>query len=192
MIPEDIIWHEFPHLETPRLTLRQILPTDINKVYEGLSHKDVIKYYEVSFQTLEATKEQMDWYESLWKERTGIWWGICLKGQRDLIGACGFYDYEEKHQKAELGYWLFPEFWGKGFASEALPPILEFGFDLMQLHRIEALVEKGNHASSQLLEKHGFNYEGTMQDCEFKNGRFISVHMYALLNEPTIPHELIR
>lgn len=187
MIPEHIIWHQFPRLETQRLVLRQIVPADISKVFEGLSNKKVIKYYGVSFKTLEATEEQMDWYEALWNDRTGMWWGISLKGEKDLIGACGYNNYEEQHQKAELGYWLIPGFWGKGYATEALRPVLEFGFDQMQLQRIEAFVEKGNRASNRLLEKLDFKYEGTMENCEFKNGRFISLRIYALFHDSTIP-----
>lgn len=184
MIPEYVIWERFPTLQTERLNLRQINYKDKEKVFEGLSHPKVIKHYGVSFKTLEETEEQMDWYERLWNERTGIWWGICKKGGNKLIGACGFNNYEEQHQKAELGYWLLPTHWRQGFASEAIKPVLEFGFEQMQLQRIEAFVEFGNKASGHLLEKFNFMHEGTMRNCEFKNGKFISVLIYALLKEP--------
>lgn len=183
MIPEDIIWETFPELLTKRLILRQIGPADIYKVFEGLSHQKVIKYYGVSFNSLDATEEQMSWYESLWANRTGIWWGITKRGKKNIIGACGFNNYDPKHQKAEVGYWLIPEFWGQGYAIEALRVILEFGFEQMQLHRIEAFVEKGNHISSRILDKFKFTHEGTMRNCEFKNGQFISLMIYALLRE---------
>ncbi len=49
------------------------------------------------------------------------------------------------------------------------------------LHRLEAFVEEGNKASSRLLEKAGFRYEGMMQDCEIKDGRFISLLIYAII-----------
>lgn len=181
MVPEATIWEKFPILNTHRLTLRQIRPKDIHQIFEGLSDQQVIKYYAVSFNSLEATEEQMKWYEGLWKNRTGIWWAISLKGEKELIGACGFNNYEEKHRKVEIGYWLFPAFWQKGFASEAIKKILEFGFEQMQLQRMEAFVEEGNDSSSGMLEKLNFSYEGTMRHCEFKNGTFINVLIYALL-----------
>ena len=183
MIPEHRIWEYFPTLHTNRLELRKIHPVDIHEIFAGLSDQRVIQYYGVSFETLTQTEEQMDWYESLWKDRTGIWWGICQKGEQQLIGACGFNNYEEDQQKAELGYWLIPEYWGRGFASEALKAIVEFGFEQMQLHRIEAFVEEGNKVSGRILEKFQFIHEGTMRNCEYKNGRFISLMIYALLKE---------
>jgi ribosomal-protein-alanine N-acetyltransferase len=59
--------------------------------------------------------------------------------------------------------------------------VVEYWQKERNLHRLEAFVEVGNEASSKLLEKTGFRYEGTMTDCELKNGRYISLHIYALI-----------
>ncbi len=97
------------------------------------------------------------------------------------VGVISVYYYKKEHQKAETGFWLLPTFWNKGYASEALKEVLRFCKDEMQLHRVEAFVEEGNKASCILLEKNGFLHEGLMKDCEKKEGRFISLHIYALL-----------
>ncbi|MBA1194091.1 GNAT family N-acetyltransferase [Pseudomonas entomophila] len=85
------------------------------------------------------------------------------------------------HRHAHLGYWLMPEHWRKGLLSEALPWILQYAFDHLQIHRVHADVEPENTASCALLRKVGFQLEGTLRDVEIKDGRFLSLHQYSLL-----------
>lgn len=172
----------FPIIATERLLLRQMRPDDQAFVFQGLSHPDVIRYYGVEYATFEETKAQMDWYAQIWLEQTGIWWALTDRASGACLGACGLNYWVKKHRKAETGYWLLPEHWGKGYMQEALPRILDYGFQHMQLHRIEALVETENHGSKALLSKFGFVLEGTMRECEIKRGRWISLDMFARLS----------
>lgn len=172
---------EFPELKTSRLLLRQFNKNDLESVFKGLSHPQVIKYYGISYTTLEATRAQMDFYADLEKNETGIWWAICDLLNQTFYGAAGFSSLSKEHKKAELGYWLMPEFWKKGIISEALPVVCEYGFENLGLHRIEALVETENESSKNALTKLDFILEGTMRDCEIKDGKFISLHIYSRL-----------
>ena len=81
--------NSFPVLESRRLLLRQIIDTDLEAIYKGLSHPEIIQYYGVQFSNLEATKEQMNWYSNLENTRTGIWWAICSKKENHFLGAAG-------------------------------------------------------------------------------------------------------
>ena len=173
----------FPELQTNRLRLRQIIADDQPGIFAGLSHPEVIKYYGVEYKTYRDTQLQMDWYEELLRNKTGMWWAICTPENPALMGVCGFYNMQEQHRKAELGYWLLPAYWQQGIMHEALTTILPFGFTQLNLHRIEAFVETENTASSKLLEKLGFRHEGTMIECEIKKGNFISLKIYARLNK---------
>ncbi len=169
----------FPTLQTDRLLLRQFRPADINNVFYALSHPDVIPYYGISFRTLEETQVQMDWFAELEREGTGLWWAICSPDDTTFYGACGLYLINPQHRKAETGFWLLPEYWGRGIMREALPVMLDYGFRQRNLHRIEAFVESENGNSKRILEKLDFAYEGTMRECEIKNDRFISLAIYA-------------
>ena len=80
---------KFPQITTGRLLLRQFEENDLESVYKGLSDPDIIKYYGVSYQTLEETKEQMKFFEDLEKEGTGIWWAICSLDNTTFYGAGG-------------------------------------------------------------------------------------------------------
>jgi ribosomal-protein-alanine N-acetyltransferase len=171
----------FPVLTTQRLLLQEILPDDQPFIFEGLSHPDVILFYGVSYQTYEATAAQMQWYAAMLNEGTGVPWKIVGKENGEKIGVISVYFYKPEHNKAELGFWLLPPFWNKGFAFEALNAVVAFWKTEKKLHRLEAFVEEGNTASSGLLEKAGFRYEGTMRDCEIKNGQYVSLLVFALL-----------
>ncbi len=174
---------EFPVLESERTYLRQFKETDLENVFKGLSHPEIIKYYGVSFKTLEATKEQMTWFADLEKSETGIWWAICSKEDDRFLGAGGLNDLSTIHKKAEVGFWLLRENWGKGFMTEVMPIIINHSFKEIGLHRIEGYVVNENNNCKKALAKLNFNLEGTMRDCEIKNGKFISVDIYAVINE---------
>ena len=175
--------NSFPELRTNRFLLSQFVATDRPKVFEGLSHPEVVRYYGVSYDSLEATQAQMDWYAELHATGTGRWWAIRPHGERDLVGACGFNNWQVDHRRAELGFWLLPAFWRTGVMSEVLPVTLDHGFSEMNLHRVEAFAETENAASRRILKKVGFVHEGTMRDCEIKAGRFISLEVWARLAE---------
>ncbi|MFD2532200.1 GNAT family N-acetyltransferase [Gracilimonas halophila] len=166
-------------VSTQRLSLRPIQDQDLQHIYRGLSDPKVIKHYGVSFSSMEETKEQMDWYRKLIENKTGIWFALELKESNEFIGAVGLNDIKKEHRRGEIGFWLLPEFWGSGYISDAVPKVLEYGFRTLKLHRIEAWVETENEKSRKALTKLGFQYEGTLRDHEFKNGRFISVDILA-------------
>ena len=172
---------EFPILQTERLLLRQFVDTDLEKVFKGLSHPEIIKYYGVSYQTLEATKEQMTFFADLEKNGTGIWWAVCSIYNKTFYGAGGLNSLNKEHKKAEIGFWLISDFWGKGIMKEAMPLICNYGFNNLGLHRIEGIVETENKNCKNAIAKLNFKHEGTMKECEVKNGKFISLDIYAMV-----------
>lgn len=155
---------------------------DIHHVFRGLSHPDVVRYYAISFASLEATQEQMDWFAQLERDGTGWWRAIRSMEDNTFLGAIGIYKIDQQHRRCELGYWLLPEYWGKGIAAGAMPLVIDHAFGVLGLHRIEAQVETENHASRKLLERFGFKHEGTLRECEWKDGRPISLDLFALLS----------
>jgi ribosomal-protein-alanine N-acetyltransferase len=171
----------FPILKTKRLLLRNFNSIDIENVFSGLSDPDVVKYYGVSYRTLEETKEQMTFFSDLLKNDTGIWWAVCSLENGTFYGAGGLNNLSRKDRKAEIGFWLLKHHWGKGIMNEAMPLIINYGFHDLKLHRIEGFVETENINCKKGIERSGFILEGTMKDCEYKNERFISLDIYAML-----------
>lgn len=159
---------DFPTIKTERLLLRQFVESDLENVYKGLSNPEIIKYYGVSYKTLEDTKAQMQFFADLEKEGTGIWWAVCSLDNKTFYGAGGLNSLGKEHKKAEIGFWLLTEFWGQGIMTEVMPIICSYGFDNLDLHRIEGLVETENLNCKNAMKKLGFKHEGTMIDCEIK------------------------
>ncbi len=171
----------FPEITTSRFLLRRIVATDIENIFKGLSHPDVIRYYGISYTSLADTQAQMDWYAQLESTGTGIWWAIVSPDNSLFYGAVGLSSLHAQHKKAELGLWLLPDFWGQGIMPEVVPFVHSYAFEQLGLHRIEAMVEAENNNCKAVMRKLGFTYEGCMRDCEIKDGKFISLEMYALL-----------
>ena len=163
------------------MLLRQFIASDLEDVFKGLSHPDIIKYYGVSYRSLDATKEQMIFFSDLEKNKTGIWWAVCSLDNKIFYGAAGINNLSKEHKKAEIGFWLISDFRGRGIMKEAVPLICKYSFQKLGLHRIEGFVESENKNCKNLMSKLDFQQEGTMKDCEIKNGKFISLDIYAML-----------
>lgn len=171
-----------PILKTKRLKLRPFVEKDLDNIYRGLSNPDIIKYYGISFDSKESAREQMKWFADHEDNETGAWWAICLKDSGNFIGAGGINDIVKEHRKGELGFWLLPQYWGNGYMGEAIPEISDYGFDKLNLHRIEGFVETHNTNCRKALDKLDFIHEGTFREAEFKNGKFIDIEMYSKLS----------
>ncbi len=169
---------DFPIIKTKRLLLRQFVESDIENVFKGLSDPNIIQYYGVSYHTLAETQAQMRFFADLLEYETGIWWAVCSL-DNTFYGAGGLNSLSKEHKKAEIGFWLFTDYWGQGIMGEAMPLICHYGFEHLGLHRIEGLVETDNLNCKNAMKKLNFIHEGTMKDCEIKNGKFISLDIYA-------------
>ena len=99
-----------------------------------------------------------------------------------VIGSIGIFRQGNIHrQTAELGYYIAEEYWGKGIMTEAVKQICEYVFAKSDIIRIYAEPFAYNIASCRVLEKVGFQYEGTLRSNAVKNGRVIDMEMYSLL-----------
>ena len=166
--------NEFPTIKTDRIILREITHLDLENIYIGLSNPNVIQHYGISFDSLEATKEQMIWFA----DKKQMWWAICSPDNQTFYGAGGLNDIDHNKGKAEIGLWLLPDFWGMGIMKEAMPLITDYGINQLQLNRIEGFVETENSNCKKAMSKLDFVLEKTMKDSEIKNGKLISVDVY--------------
>ncbi|WP_139364865.1 GNAT family N-acetyltransferase [Sutcliffiella halmapala] len=174
----------FPILETERLILRQVKAVDAGSLLTYLSDPDVMKHVGLlPFESIEDALGEISWYDSIYKEKTGIRWGITLKDEGEVIGSCGFLKMASQHFRAEIGTELSKEYWGQGIASEALEAVIQYGFNSLDLQRIEGLIEPANLSSQKLFEKHGFLREGLLRKYEFTCGKFDDLYLYSLLKE---------
>jgi len=100
----------------------------------------------------------------------GTRWGITLKTDGTLIGTCGLFMWNRNWRNCVLGYELAPPAWGQGFMREALTRVIDWGFEQMELNRIEAQVHPHNAASLKTLAGLGFVEEGRLREVGYWGG----------------------
>ena len=105
---------------------------------------------------------------------------ITLRDGGALIGVMGL-NVEAEHDRAEVGYWIGVPFWGRGYATEALRAVIDYGFESVALHRIYANHFSTNPASGRVLAKAGMQHEGTLRDHYRKWGEYRDAELYAIV-----------
>ncbi len=173
---------DFELLETKRLVLRKLAPEVCHYVFKNYSDDELMQFFGYeNKETLKKEKENII-HGIRTYNRTFLYFQMLSKSNNDLLGWCGFHTWYLNHSRAEIGYELFGDEWkGKGFMSEALKPIIDYGFGKMKLNRIEAFTGKENLASMQLLKKNQFVKEGILKEHYFKNDVFEDSILFALI-----------
>jgi ribosomal-protein-alanine N-acetyltransferase len=187
----DAMFTWFPRLETPRLVLRQIQPEDAEAIFATFSDEQVMEFYgHLPHRSVEDSRELIRQQHVWYAKREGIRWGITRKGEKRVIGSCGFYLFDLDSQHAETGYELNRSFWRQGIMTEAMSAILTYAFTELSLHRIEAVVDDVNERSKGLLKKLGFTHEGTLRKRFYFRERFWDEHYFGLLRDEWHPGAL--
>lgn len=172
----------FPNLETDRLLLRQIIKDDAKEILSLRSDDRVMQFIgRPKMSSIEEASAWIEKFDTALAEREGITWAITLKTDNKLVGTIGFWRLEKEHYRGEIGYLLNPDLQGKGFMHEAFGPVLNYGFEKMKLHSIEANVYPENTSSSKILEKNGFVLEGYFKENYFHDGTFTDTAVYSLV-----------
>jgi RimJ/RimL family protein N-acetyltransferase len=117
------------------------------------------------------------------EKNEAINWAITFKGENKLLGIIGFYRTKFEDYRSEIGYMLLAENQGKGIASEAVERALEYGFNEMKLHSIEAIIDPRNSVSEKVLIKNGFVKEGHFKENTFFNGEFLDSVIYSKIKK---------
>ena len=179
-----MIGKHFPVIQTDRLILRQITQDDAEDILKYLSDENVMIYYGLEpFKSIDEALEEIEWYQTTFDEDSGIRWGITLKEKRKVIGSCGFLNKVPQHYRSDIGFELSTDYWGQGIAGEALAAVIQYGFEQLNLQRIQALIEPPNISSQRLVERNGFIKEGLLRNYEFTCGKFDHLFMYSIIKQ---------
>lgn len=177
-----------PTFETERLKIRLFDKEDVDDLFEYCSDDEVTKY--LPFPTYTTRQDAIDrinyCIEGYEKLESPILWAIEYKEENKLIGSIDFVKWDEENNVAEIGYALNKKYWNKGIMTEALVEVIKFGFDNMNLNRIELCCDERNVASSRVMEKNGLKYEGTLRQKKIIKGEYVSVKYYSILKDEYI------
>ncbi|WP_068614052.1 GNAT family N-acetyltransferase [Paenibacillus tuaregi] len=169
-------------LHTNRLMLRKMELSDSARLFEIWSDPEVTRFMNIEpFTNEDQAKQMIALLDNLAKENQAIRYSIIESESNTIIGSCGFNALDFENAKAEIGYDLHKDYWGKGYIPEALSCLIEYAFHGLNLHRIEAKVEPENVNSIKVLKKLHFTYEGTLRQSEKSKGKFTDLNLYSLL-----------
>ncbi|HEY1183540.1 MAG TPA: GNAT family protein [Bryobacteraceae bacterium] len=179
--------------------LRSLEPGDIDAVHALISRMDVVRHDAVHALISRmdvvrhmllplCSREESETFlrDSLLESPSSPWRSVVRaisdKPQGDLVGLCGVAILRGA-EEGEIWYLVEPESWGKGFATEAVKRLLDFGFAELGLHRIWATCLPENPASARVLEKAGMRKEGFLVKNLKIHGAWKSSFLYAILAE---------
>ncbi|HMR89720.1 MAG TPA: GNAT family protein [Saprospiraceae bacterium] len=167
---------------TKRLKLTGFSPQDMTHIFENNS-KDEIK-------RILGHRTEEDYQKAEFKfkkgfasyNRTFILFLLSEIASNNIIGQCGFHNWNEEHKRAEIGYHISDErYKEKGFMTEAVGAIIDCGFKELKLHRIEALVGSNNIPSLKIIKNHHFTQEGLLRQHYLVDDKYEDSVVYSLL-----------
>ncbi|MCQ4087503.1 GNAT family N-acetyltransferase [Saccharibacillus sp. JS10] len=169
-------------IETERLILRDAVPGDWSSIHIYASNPDVVQHSIWGPNTEAETQEYVTQLIELSHEkpRRSYELVVTLKETGELIGGCGIH---QAGYNAELGYTFNPQYWGKGYATEAAFAIVQLGFEQWEIHRIFATCRPGNTASSSVMKRIGMKREGRLREHLYFKGAFHDSEMYSILRQ---------
>lgn len=176
------IYRTVPALETERLLLRKLVMEDAEDLFKYASEPSVSRFMPWGVhKTIDDSKGFLASILEAYERQQKLTWAIQLKQTGKMIGTIDYVSWQPKRSKAEIAYTLSHEYWGQGLMKEAADGLLAFGFNEMELNKIEAPIMLDNAQSRRLAEKLGMKLEGVARDHMVIKGEFVDLAMYAIL-----------
>lgn len=168
-------------IETKRFYLKAITPKFITQVFKYQSKPEIISLLDLDEAGFERYQDMFtNGMETF--QLSFLYFFLIDKNSNQIIGECGFHTWNIKHRRAELFYSLKKdEHKQKGYMTEAVAEVIKYGFEQMNLHRIEALIADWNDASLRLIDKYGFVKEGVMREDYLHDGKHEDSICFSLL-----------
>lgn len=169
-------------IETERLILRDFVAEDWESVHAYASNPTVARYTIWGPNKEEDTRAFIESVLSMQSQtpRTGYELGVVLKERGQLLGGCGLH---LEGTNAEIGYCFHPDYWGKGYATEATKGLLGFGFEQQGINRIYATCRPANRQSAAVMIRIGMQKEGHLRQHMYHKGAYHDSYLYSILKE---------
>ncbi|ALN61366.1 acetyltransferase family protein [Lysobacter antibioticus] len=169
-------------LSTQRLLLRPLAAADAGALMAIYADPEVMRYgSSPPWDSIEKADAQIVRDREAMAAGHFLRLGLQRVDDGALIGTCTLFNLDPPCRRAEIGYALAVSAWSRGYMCEALPALIDFGFEAMDLNRIEADIDPRNTASTKSIERQGFVREGYLRERWIVQGVFSDTALYALL-----------
>ncbi len=179
-----------PTIPTERLRLRSLTPGDVPALAAIFGDSEVCRFWShAALADVAAAQALYDNIMRFFAARSLFQWGIAERESNAVVGTCTLAALSSEHRRAELGFALARASWGRGYIAEALPALVGFAFETLDLHRLEADVDPRNERSIRAIERLGFKREGYLRERYHVNGELQDAVLYGLLRRDWVgPH----
>jgi ribosomal-protein-serine acetyltransferase len=172
-------------LETPRLALSPIEPSDGHELWEAVDgsrwHLERWLPWVPFNNSPDASQRYADACASDWDAGRAARFAIRDRASRELLGVVGLDSCIHLHRSCELGYWLKRDATGRGLMTEASRAVVDFAFARMTVHRMRCAAATDNHGSLRVIARLGFRFEGIARQAEFVGGRWLDHAVFSRL-----------
>ncbi|MFJ8353795.1 GNAT family N-acetyltransferase [Bacillus paramycoides] len=182
----EMIFGDFPILESANLVLRKIEEEHLQEVYMIYDNENVFEYCGIiPKHNIQTVKKMIGHFDRDYHKKSRVKWGIFQKKQSNtLLGIIEVMDFNQKVNMVSIGYFLAEDNWGKGIATESVRMLLKFLFDEVNVNRIQAEVMPKNEASTKVLLKNGFIKEGLLRQATLWSGKgVVDLEIFGILKE---------
>ena len=164
----NLAFNEFPKLSTNRFLLRQVEERDYKDIYEIYADEEAVRYQQIKpMETMEQAQKAVSAFLKGFKNREFIRWCIVDNECDKVLGLINLHDFDNWNSKVEIGCMLNKKYWEQGIMSETAQKVINYAFEVIELNRIEALIDPKNIASIKLIAKLGFEKEGLKRNAEY-------------------------
>lgn len=151
----------FPNLYTPRLHLRSLSLEDEASLFAMRTDARINTYLDrPTARNQQEVRVFIKHILSGLKRKKWLYWALTEVPSTSLIGTICLWNFSKALRQAELGYELMPDFQKKGFMTEAVEAVLQYGFEQLELDSVQAVTHAQNQSSLALLERFRFEFKG--------------------------------
>lgn len=169
-------------IETERLLLKELTPELMGYIFNCMNISDGMSFLGIEKQE-SYDLEKRKWEEGIIGFDLGYkGFNMILKDTKQVVGKIGYHTWKPSHRRSEIGYAIsIDSYKQNGYTKEAMKPFLIYGFEKMNLNRIEAFVSPFNTPSIKLIERYGFTKEGLLRQHYGRNAVAEDSAVYGLL-----------
>ncbi len=178
----SLLFKNNPIFETSRLVLRKLEVQDATEYFDILSDPETIRHTRWGLsQEVKDTITYLEYLEQKYQLKQAYHWGVVDKESQKLIGRVAFISFDKENDRTEIGYVISRLYWNKGLITEAAKELIDYGFNELEVNRIEAKCNEDNLGSERVMQKIGMKLEGILREQLKMNGKYHNQKMYSLI-----------
>jgi ribosomal-protein-alanine N-acetyltransferase len=166
-------------LEGDKVNLRTIEEEDIEFLRDNINNAEVRSH--ITARKPVNMEQERGFFEEVISSDDDVHLAVC--SDQEMVGIISLEEKEKELRVSEIGLWIAPEHHKNGYGTEAAEIITEYGFEELNLHRIMVRAHAENEGSNKIWERLGFTPEGTLRSHTYREGRFVDVNLYGLLED---------